>query len=574
MREPTAAGGGPAGWWRSAVVYHVYLRSFADSDGDGIGDLGGLLSRLDHLEDLGIDVVWLGPVYPSPHVDNGYDVSDYCGVDPVFGTLEQLDELIAELHRRGIRLVLDLVVNHTSDEHPWFRESASSPDSPKRDWYWWRPPRAGFAPGEPGAEPNNWESFFSGSAWTLDPASGEYYLHLFSPRQPDLNWENPAVREAVCDVMNWWLDRGIDGFRMDVINFISKDPALPDGVVAPGARYGDGFPWYGYGPRVHEYVREIHERAFGHRPGAFLTIGEMPGVTPDQAARFTDPRRGEFDMVFQFEHMGVDHGEGGKWDLAPYDPARLIDSLVRWQDALGEVGWNSLYWSNHDQPRVVSRFGDPDLFWYESATALAATLHLQRGTPFIYQGEELGMTNMPFTSLDQVRDIESLNFARDAATADVLDRIRRIGRDNARTPVQWTAGPHAGFTTGEPWIDVNPNASWLNAQLQRRGERSVYEFYRALIRLRHETPVIVDGDFLHLPVDAPAVFAYARRLDDDAVLVVANLSGEDVQEVPWGRLRETAAPGRAWEPLLGNRGPRAGDTLRAWEIVVERVRAA
>jgi oligo-1,6-glucosidase len=548
------------------------VRSFADSDGDGIGDLGGVLSRLDHLEDLGVDVVWLGPVYPSPHDDNGYDVSDYQGVDPMYGTLEQLDTLVAELHRRGIRLILDLVVNHTSDEHPWFRESAGGPHSAKRDWYWWRPCRPGFEPGTPGAEPTNWESFFSGPAWEYDPTSGEYFLHLFSRRQPDLNWENPEVREAVYDTMNWWLDRGVDGFRMDVINFVSKDPTLPDGIVRPGAPFGDGFPSFGYGPRIHEYAREMHQRAFAHRPGTFLTVGEMPGVSPEQAVRFTDPARGEFDMVFQFEHMGVDQSESGKWDTVPLDPQRLIRSLVRWQESLGESGWNSLYWNNHDQPRVVSRFGDAERYWYESATALAAALHLQRGTPFVYQGEELGMTNMPFASLDEVRDIESLNYARKVFPADALDRVRRVGRDNARTPMQWSADPSAGFTTGTPWIGVNPNLSWLNAEVQRRGARSVYEFYRELIRLRHELAVVVDGTFVHLALPEPAVFAFVRRLDDEAIVVTVNLSSE-VLLIDRERLRESAFPGRNWETVLANHADPAADVLRAWEAVVERTRA-
>ncbi|GHF11167.1 glycoside hydrolase family 13 protein [Pseudolysinimonas yzui] len=572
MKKPLIAGGGPAGWWRSAVVYQVYVRSFADSDGDGIGDLGGILSRLDHLEDLGVDVVWLGPFYPSPHDDNGYDISDYRGVDPVFGTLEQLDTLLAELHRRGIRLILDLVVNHTSDEHPWFRESSSGPQSAKRDWYWWRPSRPGCEPGTPGAEPNNWESFFSGPAWEFDRASGEYFLHLFSRRQPDLNWENPDVREAVYDIMNWWLDRGVDGFRMDVINFISKDPHLPDGVVRPGAEFGDGFPFFGYGPRIHRYVQEMHRRVFAHRPGAFLTVGEMPGVSPEQAARFTDPARGEFDMVFQFEHMGVDQSESSKWQPVPFEPPRLIQSLVRWQDALAETGWNSLYWNNHDQPRVVSRFGDPERYWYESATALAAVLHLQRGTPFVYQGEELGMTNMPFTSLDEVRDIESLNHARKQPEADALDRIRRVGRDNARTPMQWTDGPAAGFTTGIPWIGVNPNSSWLNARSQRRAKRSVYEFYRRLIQLRHTLPVVVDGAFVHLPVPESSVFAFVRRRDDEVLLVTANLSSEPVG-IDLAQTHEDASPGRTWTVELGNYDDADPETLRAWEVVVTRALA-
>ncbi|BDZ47239.1 hypothetical protein GCM10025866_31480 [Naasia aerilata] len=373
----------------------------------------------------------------------------------MFGTLDDFDALVADLHGRGMRLVMDLVVNHTSDEHPWFVESASGPESPKRDWYWWRPARPGTVAGHPGSEPNNWESFFSGSTWEHDPASGEYYLHLFSRKQPDLNWENPEVRAAVHDMMRWWLDRGIDGFRMDVVNFLSKDPALPDGAPIPGTPFGNGFPFFAPGPRIHEFLREMHDAVFAGRPGRYLTVGEMPGVTIDQARRFTDPDRHELDMVFQFEHVGLDHGPGGKWDPAPLDLRDLKASFARWQEGLATTGWSSLYWNNHDQPRVVSRFGDDGLYWNRSATLLATVLHLQRGTPFIYQGEELGMTNAPFRGVEDLRDIESLNYYRLAMGLGsdpdaVLLRVRAIGRDNARTPMQWTAGPNAGFTSGTP----------------------------------------------------------------------------------------------------------------------------
>ncbi|MFT4284111.1 MAG: alpha-glucosidase, partial [Protaetiibacter sp.] len=552
-------------WWRDAVVYQVYPRSFADSDGDGIGDLGGLLERIDHLDHLGVDVVWLSPIYPSPQDDNGYDVADYRDVDPVFGDLATLDAVTAELHRRDMRLVLDLVVNHTSDEHPWFVDSASGRDSARRDWYWWRPPRPGFAGGEPGAEPTNWAGFFSGSTWEFDEPSGEYYLHLFSRKQPDLNWENPEVRHAVYDTMRWWLDRGVDGFRMDVINLISKRTDLPDAPLAPGAHLGDGFPFYASGPRIHEFLREMNREVFHGRDVPVLSIGEMPGVTIADAADFTDPARDELDMVFQFEHMGVDHGPDGKWSGAELDRGHLMSTLVRWQEGLAERGWNSLYWNNHDQPRVVSRFGDPERHWRESATALAAVLHLQRGTPFIYQGEELGMTDMPFGSLDELRDIESLNYAAEALAADaealprIMERIRRIGRDNARTPVQWDAGPSAGFTAGEPWIAVNPNHTRINAAAQRDDPASVYSFYRALIALRHAEPLVVTGEFRGLPSPDPVV-AFART-DGVAELVVrANLSGERVA---------SADPGG--ELVLGNHAePSRDGTLQPWEVVVAR----
>ncbi|MBB5959536.1 oligo-1,6-glucosidase [Saccharothrix tamanrassetensis] len=521
-----------APWWTSAVVYQVYPRSFADSDGDGIGDLAGITARLDHLSRLGVDVVWLSPVYASPQADNGYDISDYQAVDPVFGTLEDFDRLLADVHARGMKLIMDLVVNHTSDEHPWFVESRSSEDNPKRDWYWWRPARPGFRPGEPGAEPTNWESFFSGPAWTLDETTGEYYLRLFDRKQPDLNWENPEVRQAVHAMMRWWLDRGVDGFRMDVINLISKDPALPDGATTGLGALGDGFPHYATGPRIHEFIQEMHREVFEGREGQFLTVGEMPGVTWEAARRFTDPARRELDMVFQFEHVSLDHGPAGKFDPRPLDLRDLKASLGHWQTALADVGWNSLYWNNHDQPRVVSRFGDDGKWWRESATALATVLHLHRGTPYVYQGEELGMTNAPFESVEDMRDVESLNYHRMAVAAghdpeEVLRGLRAMGRDNARTPVQWDAGRHAGFTTGEPWMPVNPNHRWLNAEAQYDDPRSVFHHYRRLIRLRHEHPVVALGDFHMLLPDDPHIYAYERTLDGTRLLVVANLSGEE-----------------------------------------------
>ena len=524
-------------WWRSAVVYQVYPRSFADSNGDGIGDLRGIIDHLDYLGDLGVDVIWLSPIYASPHDDAGYDISDYQAIDPIFGTFEDFDELLDEIHRRGMKLVMDLVVNHTSDEHPWFIESASSPDNPKRDWYWWRPPRRGTVPGEAGAEPNNWASFFSGSAWQLDEASGEYYLHLFSRKQPDLNWENDDVRAAVYAMMNWWLDRGVDGFRMDVINLISKVTALPDGVVPPGGLYGDGFPFYAQGPRIHEFLQEMHEKVFAGRDGRYLTVGEMPGVTVEDAQLFTDPARTEVDMVFQFEHVGLDQGEGGKWDARESSVLELKQSFGRWQEGLAARGWNSLYWNNHDQPRVVSRFGDDKVHWRESATALATVLHLQRGTPYIYQGEELGMTNVPFEGIEAFRDIESLNYFLEAVGVkglreeDVLAALRATGRDNARTPVQWSDAPHAGFTTGVPWIDVNPNYTQLNAAAQRADDNSVFAYYRALIDLRHRDRVISHGTFEMVMPEHPSVFAYKRNLDDRELLVLVNLTGESTTYV-------------------------------------------
>jgi oligo-1,6-glucosidase len=563
-----------APWWTRAVVYQIYPRSFMDSDGDGVGDLGGVLQRLDHLADLGVDVVWLSPVYPSPQADNGYDISDYQDIDPLFGSLAQLDELVAALHVRGMKLLMDLVVNHTSDEHPWFGESRSSPTAAKRDWYWWRPPRAGMAAGAPGAEPTNWRSFFSGSTWQLDEASGEYYLHLFDRTQPDLNWENPQVREAVHAMMRWWLDRGVDGFRMDVINMISKDVgpdgALHDGPPIPGTALGDGSASYLCGPRIHEFLQEMHREVFAGRDGAFLTVGEMPGVTVEQARLFTDPARGEVDMVFQFEHVGLDQG-ATKWDLRPLRVRDLKASLGRWQAGLADVGWNSLYWDNHDQPRAVSRFGDdsPE-HRRDSATCLATLLHLHRGTPYVYQGEEIGMANFPFTAVEQFRDVESVNHhsaavAAGADEAEVLAALRVKSRDNARTPVQWDASPSAGFTTGTPWLPVNPDAVEWNAAAQRDDPHSVLAHHRRLIALRHEDPVVALGDFTMLLADHPEVYAFTRCLDGRTLLVVCNL-GRTTH-----RLAELLPEAAGAELVLGNLQSPDPERLAPWDARVLRL---
>ncbi|MFP5334862.1 MAG: glycoside hydrolase family 13 protein [Actinomycetes bacterium] len=557
-------------WWKSAVVYQIYPRSFADASGDGIGDLDGVIARLDYLAALGVDVVWLSPVYPSPQDDNGYDISDYQAIDPVFGTLETFDALLAAVHERGMRLVMDLVVNHTSDEHPWFAESRASRSSAKRDWYWWRPPRRGMEAGQPGAEPTNWRSFFSGSAWELDESTGEYYLHLFSRKQPDLNWENPQVRQAVYAMMRWWLDRGVDGFRMDVINLISKDPALPDGHLTGHGMLGDGSPHYVCGPRIHEFLAEMHREVFAGRSEKLLTVAEMPGVTVDEAVLFTDPARAEVDMVFQFEHVQIDQGET-KWDVHPLRLRELKAALGRWQAGLADRGWNSLYWNNHDQPRVVSRFGDDGRYRVESAKLLATVLHLHRGTPYVYQGEELGMTNTHFTSIDDFRDIESLNhYAHEVAagvsTDVVLAGLRRMSRDNARTPMQWDDTEHAGFTTGTPWIAVNDNYREINAEAAVADPDSVFHHYRRLIELRHTEPVVAHGDFHMLLPDHDAVYAFTRRLADVELLVVANFSAEDVEApVP------DAAGWAASELVIGNYAEVGRDlALRPWEARVYR----
>ncbi|WP_088320712.1 alpha-glucosidase [Kineosporia sp. R_H_3] len=560
-------------WWTSAVVYQVYPRSFADSDGDGIGDLRGVIDHLDHLERLGVDVVWLSPVYRSPQHDNGYDISDYEDVDPTFGTLADVDALVEGLHARGMRLVMDLVVNHTSHEHPWFVASRSSRDDPKRDWYWWRPAREGMTPGAPGAEPTNWASFFSGPSWTYDEATGEYYLHLFATQQPDLNWENPEVRQAVYAMMRRWLDRGVDGFRMDVVNLISKavgdDGSLPEGHVAAaagagGAALGDGSPHWTCGPRIHEFLAEMHREVFAGRSDRLLTVGEMPGVTVEDARLFTDPARAEVDMVFQFEHVGIDHG-ASKWDPVPFDLRALKATFGRWQTGLAETGWNSLYWDNHDQPRIVSRWGDDGEHRVAAAKMLATVLHLHRGTPYVYQGEEIGMTNAPFPAITDFRDVESLNHYREAVAAgqdpdDVLAALRPMSRDNARTPMQWDDGPGAGFTTGTPWIAVNPNHTDINVAAAWADPSSVAHHYRRLADLRHTEPAVALGDFTMLLPDDPHVYAFTRRLGPTEILVLGNFTAQEREpDVPQAHLWSGA------EVVAGDAAPDGGLRLGPWE---------
>ncbi|HEV2451476.1 MAG TPA: alpha-glucosidase [Streptosporangiaceae bacterium] len=561
--------------WQRWVVYQVYPRSFADSDGDGVGDLRGVISRLDHLERLGVDVLWLSPVYRSPMADNGYDISDYTDVDPLFGTLADLDELIAGLHARGLRLVMDLVVNHTSDEHPWFAEARSSRDSPKRDWYWWRDPRPGTTPPEPGSEPSNWESHFSGPAWTWDAATGQYYLHLFSPKQPDLNWENPEVRQAIYAMMRGWLERGVDGFRMDTINMISKVPALPDVEPRPGSRYGPGNRYFICGPRNHEFLREMRREVFDGRKDHVLTVGEMPEVTVAEAVLFTDPRRRELDMVFQFEHVTLDF-DVIRFQARDFALPALKASLAAWQAGLAGRGWNSLYWSNHDQPRPVSRFGDDGAGRVASAKTLATVLYLHRGTPFVYQGDELGMANPPLRAIADYRDVQALNFYAGAASRGDIDlealtaAMSRMSRDLARTPMQWDSSPGAGFTTGTPWIAISPEHTEVNAAAQTGVPGSVFEHYRALIQLRHSEPLIIDGDFELLLPGHPALWSFLRRGGDAELLVAANFSADPLAlrlplDDDWATAEVMLAtyPG---DPLR----PPPGLELRPWESVVWR----
>jgi oligo-1,6-glucosidase len=567
--EPTQSAGvtinRPTDWWKSAVVYQIYPRSFADSNGDGTGDIPGILSHLDYLAQLGVDVVWLSPVYASPMDDNGYDISNYQDVDPLFGTLEDLDGLIEGLHERGIKIVMDLVVNHTSDEHPWFIESRD-PDSPKRDWYWWRPPREGFEPGAEGAEPTNWEAVWHGSAWEFDERSGEYYLHLFSRKQPDLNWENPQVRRAVYDMMSWWVDRGVDGFRMDVINLISKHE-LTDGVPAPGRNRVSCFLFTANGPRLDEFLAEMNA-AVGLDAQNLLTVGEMPGSMIETARRATDPANHELNMVFTFEHVQLDmHPEGSsKFDLAPLSLPALKKNLNEWQVALADVGWNSLYWDNHDQPRAVSRFGDdsPE-HRANSAKTLATVQHMHKGTPYIYQGEELGMTNTYFTSIEHYRDIESLNYHAAALSLGmeveaVLHSLSVKSRDNARTPMQWDDTSHAGFTDGIPWLPANPNYVTINAEAEIEDPDSVFHHFRKLIRLRHDHPVIVHGRFELLLPDHEQIWALTRTLDDQVLVMIANCSSVPVN-VPSDATPDLTGA----QILLATHGDSTSLQLEPWE---------
>jgi oligo-1,6-glucosidase len=515
--------------WRRWVVYQVYPRSFADSDGDGVGDLPGVLARLGHLQRLGVDVIWLSPVYRSPMDDNGYDISDYQDIDPVFGTLADFAELLAAIHDRGMKLLMDLVVNHTSDEHPWFVESRASRDNPKRDWYWWRDPRPEVTAGTPGAEPTNWESAFSGSAWQWDEATSQYYLHLYSRRQPDLNWENPQVRQAIYAMMRWWLDRGVDGFRMDVINMISKDTSLPDATPRHGSPYGPCHQHVACGPRTHEFLHEMHREVFAGRDAHVLTVGEMPGVTVAEATLFTDPRREELDMIFQFEHVQLDIG-AHRYDVRELELPALKASMAAWQRGLADRGWNSLYLGNHDHPRAVSRFGDDGTYRVASAKTLATVLHLHRGTPYVFQGDELAMRNPPFTTISEYRDIQAINAHAEAVDqgdvdlAALIAAMGRMSRDLGRTPMQWDASPGAGFTTGTPWIGINPDHVAINASAQVGDLDSVFEHYRRLVELRHSDPVVTDGDFELLLPEHPTIWTFLRRGRDAELLIAANLS--------------------------------------------------
>ncbi|MFC0473873.1 alpha-glucosidase [Robertmurraya beringensis] len=506
-------------WWKESVVYQIYPRSFKDSNGDGVGDLQGIVEKLDYLKELGVDIIWLSPVYKSPNDDNGYDVSDYQDIMDEFGTMADWEHLIQEMHDREMKLMMDLVVNHSSDEHHWFLEAKKSKDNPYRNYYIWRK-------GKDGKEPTNWESFFSGSAWEYDETTDEYFLHLFSKKQPDLNWENAKLRKEVYDMMNWWIDKGVDGFRMDVINLISK-AGYQDARNMEGKKYASGAEYFFNGPKIHEYLQEMNKEVLSR---GVVTVGETPGVDVEQAKLYTGSDRNELNMVFQFEHMDLDSGPGGKWDLRPLKLKDLRDNFTKWQKGLEGEGWNSLYLNNHDQPRMVSRFGNDGKYRVESAKMLATFLHTLQGTPYIYQGEEIGMTNVKFASIEEYKDIETLNMYKEKVNennedeAKVMESIYVKGRDNARTPVQWNASEHAGFTTGTPWIAVNPNYKEVNVEQAVADPDSIFHYYKKLIKLRKENEVIVYGAYDVLLDDHEQIYAYTRTLKKEKLLVILNFT--------------------------------------------------
>ena len=549
-------------WWKESVVYQIYPRSFCDSNGDGIGDLNGITGKLDYLKELGIDVIWLSPVYKSPNDDNGYDISDYQAIMDEFGTMEDFDRMLATAHEKGIKIMMDLVVNHTSDEHKWFIESRKSTDNPYRDYYIWRPAK------EDGSLPNNWGSCFSGPAWEYDKTTDMYFLHLFSKKQPDLNWDNPVVRQEVFDMMNWWLKKGVDGFRMDVISLISKEPGLPD--KEPGINGYATFNVSANGPHVHEYLQEMRQKALNNADT--ITVGECSGVTLEEAKKYARSDEKELNMVFQFEHMDVDSDEkAGKWTTRKMDLRDLKKILTRWQKGLQDIAWNSLYWENHDQPRSVSRFGnDSDEYREISAKMLATCIHMMQGTPYVYQGEELGMTNCPFNTLDNFRDLESINAFHELTEQgkmteeDMMAAISYKGRDNARTPMQWDDSAYAGFSTANPWIMVNPNYTKINAKDQVNREDSVFKYYQKLIKLRHESELIVYGTYDLILDDDKDIYAYIRTLGNEKLIVYCNFS-ENTRDV---EIPEEFVNGKVLISNYSDAKANRKITLRPYEAIV------
>lgn len=535
-------------WWRTSTVYQVYPKSFNDTTGLGTGDIRGLMEKLDYIKGLGIDIVWLQPVYVSPQNDNGYDVADYCSIDPAYGTMDDFDELVTELKKRDMHLMIDIVVNHSSTEHRWFKEAVSSRDNPYRDYYIWRDPA------EDGGPPNNWQSKFGGPAWQYDEGTGQYYLTLFDKTQADLNWENEKVRAEVVDILTYWAEKGVRGFRMDVINLISKDPSFPDddGSVAPG----DGRRFYTDGPRVHEYIKELNEKVF--KPYNLVTVGEMSSTTLEHCIRYSNPEENEFSMTFNFHHLKVDYPDGQKWELKPYDFEELKRVLSDWQIGMQKGGgWNALFWNNHDQPRALTRFTNDGEYRTESAKMLATTLHGLQGTPYVYQGEEIGMPDPKWNDISEFRDIESLNMytilQEQGKTPEEAARIVKVrSRDNSRLPMLWNDGDKAGFTTGTPWIKIDERYPLINAQSEVEDPQSIYHHYRKLIELRKNIPVITDGEYVRLDEGHPEIYAYARTNKEQTLVVISNFSDRDVSfELP-KTMKDNLIESRSVQLLVGN----------------------
>ncbi|MBM7554161.1 glycoside hydrolase family 13 protein [Thalassobacillus pellis] len=512
-------------WWKEAVAYQIYPRSFMDSNGDGIGDIQGVISKLDYLKELGIDVIWICPIYTSPNDDNGYDISDYKGIAEEFGTMEDFDELLEEVHKRGMRLIMDLVINHTSDEHPWFIESRSSRGNPYRGYYIWHP-------GKNGGEPNNWESIFGGSAWEYDEKTEEYYMHVFSRRQPDLNWENPNVRKDLYQMVNWWLDKGIDGFRIDAISHIKKVAGFPDVPNPDKKKYAPSFKGHMNREGIHDFLKELKTETFDHYD--IMTVGEANGVSVEQADEWVGEEEGKFNMIFQFEHLDL----WGKDTSKGLDIHGLKKTLTKWQKGLHGRGWNALFLENHDQPRSVSTWGNDKEFWEKSAKCLAVMYFFMEGTPFIYQGQEIGMTNVQFPSIEDYDDVAIRNMyeekrAEGQSNQEVMEVIWKTGRDNSRTPMQWDARENAGFTDGKPWLKINPDYKTINVEKEMSEEGSIYHFYKKLIELRKSYSALIYGEYELLLENHDKIYAYTRTLDKEAFLIITNLFAEEASfELP------------------------------------------
>lgn len=550
-------------WWKKAVIYQIYPKSFRDTTGNGLGDINGIIEKLDYLKKLGVDVIWLTPIYDSPQHDNGYDISDYYHIFEEYGTMKDFDLLLKEAHDRGIKILMDIVVNHTSTDHKWFKESMSSKDNKFRDYYIWKD------------KPTNWDSKFGGSAWQLDEKTGQYYLHLFDVTQADLNWENDEMRQDIFKMMHFWLEKGVDGFRLDVINLISKDQSYPDDDGSVGL--GDGRRFYTDGPKIHEYLHEINREVFSKYD--MMTVGEMSSTSIENCIKYTQPERKELDMTFNFHHLKVDYPNGEKWTKAKFDFLALKRILSQWQTEMHKGGgWNALFWCNHDQPRAVSRFGDDGVFRVESAKMLATAIHMMQGTPYVYQGEEIGMTNPGFERIEQYRDVESLNMHRillekGLPESEVMDILMQKSRDNSRTPIQWDASEHGGFTSGEPWIGTATNYREINAESVLSDENSIFYHYQKLIQLRKDFDIVTEGDYQLILEDDRKIFAYLRNWSDEKLLVINNFYGTDADFVVPSEL---GLNGLESEILISNYGdsPKAFEkmTLRPYESIVYHLR--